>query len=322
MVKNLDENNLLNQPSNRKVESKNKKILKIGTDCSGTDAPIIALRKLNIPFYHEFSSEIDENCIKTIHANCKPKIIFKDLKKRKKKQIPDIDLYICGFPCQSFSNAGKRTGFNSENGSIFFECYKLIKYKKPKYFILENVKGLLYIDHGKSFETILHMLKKLNIYNVYWKLLNTKDYSIPQNRERLYIIGINKSCNISFDWPKKKKMQSLDKYVDWCDTSKNKLTKRFKDHLKKINSNAFFVDLSFHNFNYPNAHLYSPSLINVGTLFNVRLMRKANVKEFLKLQGFPSNYKQVVSDSNMKKQLGNSMSINVLVAIFDSLKLK
>ena len=153
---------------------------------------------MKIPFIHEFSSEIDKYCITTIKANFNPKIIFGDMKERKLKEIPDIDLYVCGFPCQSFSLAGDRLGVRDPRGTIFWECLRVIKYKKPMIFVLENVKGLLSIDKGETFKTMIHELENLKIYNVYWKVLNTADYGIPQSRKRVFIIGMNTFFHCSF----------------------------------------------------------------------------------------------------------------------------
>ena len=127
------------------------------------------------------------------------------MKDRKIDDLPNIDCYVCGFPCQPFSTAGDRKGVNDKRGIIFFECLKVIQKKKPKYFILENVKGLLTINEGKTFECIIESLQNLKIYNVEWKILNTKDYGIPQNRERVFIIGIQKSLKKKYKWPLKKK---------------------------------------------------------------------------------------------------------------------
>ena len=103
-----------------------------------------------------------------------------DITKRDIKDVPDIDLYICGFPCQSFSMAGNRDGFDGKTGNVFFGCLEVIKEKHPKIFILENVKGLLSHDKKKTFKTVLDELEKIEEYSIVWKLLNTKDYGIPQ----------------------------------------------------------------------------------------------------------------------------------------------
>lgn len=125
-------------------------MIRVGTDCSGIEAPIQALKQLGIPHKHVFSCEIDKYARESILANYKPEILFTDMTKRKTKDTPDIDLYVCGFPCQSFSMAGLREGVDDPRGTIFWQCLKVIKHKLPRVFILENVKGLLTINEGKK----------------------------------------------------------------------------------------------------------------------------------------------------------------------------
>lgn len=288
-------------------------MIRIGTDCSGIEAPIQALLKLKIPFQHEFSSEIDKYCIESIKANYNPKIIFSDITKRDIKDVPNIDLYVAGFPCQPFSIAGKKEGFNDRRGNIFFNCIDLIKNKNPKYFVLENVKGLYKKDIWKI---IQNELEALSNYNIYHSVLNTKDYGIPQNRERVYIIGIDKSIKKDFVWPKKKKLKDLNKFVDYSDTSKYE-TKRMRLEVPK---DSIFVDLNFQRGRkYPNSGIYSPCLNTNSGLWNVKMGRYANCNEYLMLQGFSKSFKRVVSISQFKKQIGNSMSVNVLQEIFKNL---
>ena len=207
-------------------------MLRVGTDCSGIEAPIQALKQLKIPFRHVFSSEIDKYCIESIKANYKPEIIFGDkegdfpegdIRKRNIKDVPDIDLYVCGFPCQPFSQAGERRGLDDERGNVFFSCLKVIKEKQPKYFILENVKGLVSNDKGRTFRIIIKKLSTLEKYGyiIKYKVLNTRDYGIPQNRERLFIVGTKEN----FEWPKKKKMKPLYKFIDFTDKKKEKYLK-------------------------------------------------------------------------------------------------
>lgn len=118
--------------------------------------------------------------------------------KRNHRRLPDVDLYVCGFPCQSFSTAGKRKGVKDRRGTIIYSCLNTIKAKKPRYFILENVKGILSIDkkdknekYGETWKTIWSELEKLKRlgYSIDWKVMNTREYGIPQNRERVYIVG-------------------------------------------------------------------------------------------------------------------------------------
>ena len=103
-------------------------------------------------------------------------------------RMPDFDLLCAGFPCQSFSIAGKRGGFADARGTLFFEIARLVADKRPAYFILENVPGLLSHDKGRTFHTILSTLSELG-YGVEWKVLNSKDFGVPQSRKRVYIVG-------------------------------------------------------------------------------------------------------------------------------------
>jgi len=293
------------------------KPLRIGTDCSGIEAPIQALKKLKIKYSHEWSCEIDKHAQASIKANYNPKILYDDITKRQVSKLPDIDMYVCGFPCQTFSMAGKRQGFQDARGTVFFYCVKVIRKKRPNVFILENVKGLLSHDNGNTLKTVLSTLNKLKNYNIYHKVLNTRDYGIPQNRERIFIVGIKKTSMKGkvFEFPKKKKMKDVRSYIDTKDTSKDKLTQRLKEPVKK--SKGVFVDLSFINI-VSNLwyQTYTPTILRHSILWCVPMKRKANVKEYLSLQGFPKSFKQVVSDRQLKMQVGNSMSVNVLVELF------
>jgi DNA (cytosine-5)-methyltransferase 1 len=292
-------------------------IIKIGTDCSGIEAPIQALKKMKVKFKHEFSSEIDKFAVESIGVNYDPKILFKDI--TKKRDLPKIDVYVCGFPCQSFSIAGKRRGSNDKRGNIFLHCIKAIKQTKPSLFILENVKGVLTIENGTYWKQLQKKLNNLKDYNIYWEILNTKDYGIPQNRERLFIIGLKKSKQkYEFNFPKKKKMRSIHSFVD-KKIKNRKLKINWKDkYINKLKeSKAVFTDITFIAQNSPNSYqTYSPTITANGYLWCVPMKRRATIKELLSLQGFPKNFKQVVSDTQLRKQIGNSMSVNVIVELF------
>jgi len=111
-----------------------------------------------------------------------------DIRRVNTSDIPDFDLLVGGFPCQAFSIAGKRKGFDDTRGTLFFEIARILADKRPRYFILENVKGLLSHDEGKTFATILGVLTDLG-YDNQWQVLNSKNFGVPQNRERVFIIG-------------------------------------------------------------------------------------------------------------------------------------
>ena len=121
-------------------------------------------------------------------------LFFDDVTTINTAELPDFDILCAGFPCQSFSIAGKRRGFEDTRGTMFFEVARILKDKTPKYFILENVKGLLSHDGGKTFQRILEILSDIG-YSVQWQLLNSKFFGVPQNRERVYIVGCyGKEC--------------------------------------------------------------------------------------------------------------------------------
>jgi DNA (cytosine-5)-methyltransferase 1 len=298
--------------------------LRIGTDCSGMEAPIVALQQLRIPFSHEFSSEIDTHCIATIQANFTPKIIFGDMKTRDIRDVPDIDLYVCGFPCQPFSMAGKRQGERDPRGTIFYECLRVIRHKKPMVFVLENVRGLLSIDGGQTFKTILRELEKLKVYNVRWKVLNTADYGIPQSRKRVFIVGIMKrNENTEFRWPEPIPCRPLEEFVDWDDKHHNDLpqfikTKNVSNAITK--QTAIFVNLTdVHNY-HRNANRLCPCILTCNhNYYCVPMKRYINKYELLKLQGFSVNFMLPVSKSQWEKQLGNTISVNVLVHLFKNI---
>ena len=317
--------------SKPRVRSRSRsRALRVGTDCSGIEAPIQALKQLRIPFKHVWSSEIDTYCIESIKANYEPGRLYGDkesaypdgdMRQRNHRKLPDVDLYVCGFPCQSFSHAGKQKGLSDPRGNIIYACLDTIKAKKPRYFILENVKGILSTDkidkkekYGEAWNIIWGMLEKLKKlgYSIDWKVMNTRDYGIPQNRERVYIVG---TMDGPYTWPAKCKMKSIMDYVDYTDTKKN-----VTNHNCAKIKDRVFVDLGFLKWNAFNPD-YSPTLnTNGAVLWNVILKRYANIKECLMLQGFPPTFKQVVSNRQMKKQIGNSMSVNVLKKLISNLR--
>lgn len=300
-------------------------VIRVGTDCSGIEAPIQALIKSKIPFTHEFSSEINKYAIESIKANYSPKRLYGDpdgpfpdgdILNRDNSTLPDIDLYVCGFPCQPFSLAGSRHGIDDMRGTIFWCCIDVIKTKKPAYFILENVKGLLSANEGTTWDLIRKELKKLKNYKVTVFIANTKDYGIPQSRERVYIIG--NRVGVDFVVPPIKHMAKLETIIDWSDTD-TKESVEIDRHYETI-KNKLFVNVCFlGTTDFPNADLYAPCLVARSALWCVPLNRPASVREHLKLQGFSTRFKQVVSDTQIKTQLGNSMSVNVLQAIYRNL---
>ncbi|MCK5494032.1 MAG: DNA cytosine methyltransferase, partial [Candidatus Omnitrophica bacterium] len=133
-------------------------------------------------------SEINKYAIQTYQKHFPSHKNYGDITKIKPAELPDFDLITGGFPCQAFSIAGKRKGFNDTRGTLFFDIARIIKEKRPKYLLLENVKGLLSHDNGRTFKTIIATLTEL-WYDLQWQVLNAKNFGVPQNRERVFIIG-------------------------------------------------------------------------------------------------------------------------------------
>ena len=304
--------------------------LKIGTDCSGIEAPIFALKNLNIEFSHEFSCDNDKDIKKTILHNFNPKIYYDNILTRNNHLLPDIDAYICGFPCQSFSTGGNREGFYKKNneGIIFFKCLEVITIKLPKFFILENVKGLLIHEKGKTFLTIINLLNNLNDYNIYYKVLRTSDFGIPQKRDRLYIIGLNKNFQKKqFNFPNTDRSTdtNLDNILINKQINQNTVLSATKLEIvnkKKIKYNIkpdenYAINL---NCSYPFATTVkdlSPCLVTTcNKVYLTKYNRFLTTRECLRLQGFPDNFNLISGESKSYKQIGNSMSVNILSYLY------
>ncbi len=295
-------------------------VLRVGTDFSGMEAPIEALKQLGIPFKHLWSCEIDKFCRQTIEANCKPSIMYNDITTRDHTQLPDVDLYVAGFPCQSFSTMGKKGGFSDPRGSLMNHCIQVITLKKPKMFILENVKNFKFIDNGESYKYLIKALENLDIYNIYADIYNTKDYGIPQNRERLYIIGILKNNSKKFfKKPEKIPLRELDDFLEDKTINLNyKPSNTIQKKLDVVNNKIGYV---------VSANTYGimfnicPTITSCGAahIYYNKINRRFSIIELLSLQGFSKNFKVVVSRTQICKQIGNSMSVNVLKAIFYNL---
>lgn len=135
-----------------------------------------------------YVNEWDTYAVKTYEKNFIHKVDTRDIRKVPAKHLPDFDLLVGGFPCQSFSVAGKRRGFEDTRGTLFYEIARILRRKRPSYLLLENVKGLLSHDNGETFKTIMWTLDALG-YECQWQVCNSRDHSVPQNRERVFIIG-------------------------------------------------------------------------------------------------------------------------------------
>ena len=308
-------------------------MLTIGTDFSGIGAPEQALKKLGIEYKSVFACDIDKYAKQSFLANYNTDNWYDDITKRDHTKTPYCDLYVAGFPCQAFSVAGKRKGFKDTRGTLFFDLFQYIKLQRPKYFILENVKGLVRHDKGNTFKTIMDSLESLN-YTIYHKVLNTKDYGIPQNRERIFIVGF--SDTHTFEWPETKITEPIEKFLDvrvdktyyLTKHQINKIHQYNKKHNKKIdftfkdfityikNGVEWIADVRADMGLRIRKNRMSPCLTTSSTpIIKQRKVRKLTPLECLRLQGFPDSFERVVSDSQLYKQAGNSMTVDVMAAI-------
>lgn len=288
-----------------------------------------------------FSSEWDKYSQKTYETNF-GEVPFGDITKEEtKKFIPNkFDVLCAGFPCQAFSIAGKRGGFEDTRGTLFFDVAQIIKKHKPKAIFLENVKGLRSHDKGKTLKTILSVLRDdLGYYVPEPQIMNAKDFGVPQNRERIFIVGFSKTSGVdefSYPKPSKKKVEFSSvmekktvptKYylsTQYLDT----LVKHKERHAKKGNgfgyaiipndgiANAIVVGGMGRERNLLLDHRiedYTPTTHIKGTV-NREGVRKMTPREWARLQGFPDKYIIPVADASAYKQFGNSVAVPAIQA--------
>lgn len=267
-----------------------------------------------------FSSEFDEVACKTYEANF-GEHPSGDITKIEAKDIPDFDVLLGGFPCQAFSIIGKKEGFDNETcGTLFFEIERILREKKPKAFMLENVRNLTAHDKGKTFKVIRTHLEALG-YTVYAKVLNALDFGVPQKRERIIIVGFKD--NVMFEFPEPipaSKRLSLRDILEKDVADKYYVKDRIREsrlmRLKDPNYPKPYI--SHENMaGSITPHPYS-SCLRAGASANYILIndeRRPTEREMLRLQGFPDDFKIVVSYSNIKHQTGNSVAVPVIKAV-------
>jgi DNA (cytosine-5)-methyltransferase 1 len=285
-------------------------MLSIGTDCSGIEAPLEALKQLKIPFIQKWTCEIDKYARMSYEANYpKPEKKYIDMLKRNNSELPSVDLYVCGFPCQAFSNMGNRLGTKDPRAKIIPKMIDTIKHSKPKICILENVRGFLNIENGVPKENLLKDLENLN-YRVYYSLYNTKNYGLPQNRERVYFVCIRRDVQKKeYIKPKECKMKPFESILTDTKINPGEMPESYYKNLYKLKNETKILKRD--NYYSPMEYI-SPTLdTKCNFFFIIKQNRTLNPVEALRLQGFKS-FKQVISDTQFMKQIGNSMSVNVL----------
>jgi DNA (cytosine-5)-methyltransferase 1 len=215
-----------------------------------------------------------------------------DIKEIKTNAIPKFDLLCAGFPCQSFSNVGQKGGLNDTRGELVYEIFRILEDKQPKAFILENVKGLLSHDRGNTISFIIATLEKLN-YKVQYKILEAKDYGLPQIRKRLFIVGVHKSINKTFEFPEPFKLKyTLAKVMG------GKVEREF----------AFTVRIGGRRSGINNRYNWDSYVVDGS-------VRYITPEECLLLQGFKKSFKLSGNEGEKYFQVGNTVPVTVVNAI-------
>jgi DNA (cytosine-5)-methyltransferase 1 len=401
-------------------------MIKIGTDFSGIGSPEQAIKNLGIPHKVVFACDIDKYARQTYLENHECGTMYTDITTRNHEEVPQLDLYVAGFPCQAFSLAGKREGFEDVRGTLFFNVAEFIKINQPKAFILENVKGLLSHDSGRTFQTITDLLSngggtvngQMSFpifddglgYHINYQVLNTKEHGIPQNRERIFIVGFKEYQDYRFPIkePLNLKLKDiLENEVDEKFYLSEKMLRGFIEHKKRHdktgngfgfkisdknsisnsiqtkqgrNTDTYIKQEGFINQNTQasqvisdegisnnlcsSTHGYAQGYVKIksatkkgyeeakeGDSINFSVpnsktrrgrvgkgvaqtldtacnqavvterIRRLTPLECFRLQGFPDDFKKVVSDTQLYKQAGNSITVNVIQKVINNMKL-
>ena len=299
-----------------------------------------------------FVSEFDEPAQKTYRANFDdPFDISGDITQIEASQVPDFDICLAGFPCQAFSLAGKRKGFDDDykgraRGTLFFDMLRTCtdRDNKPKVIFCENVKGLPIHDRGRTFETILGALREEG-YVPFYKVLNSKNFGVPQNRERIYIVAFREDiAPETFDFPthagKKKTIEDI--LDDAPISSKYYLSDVYMETLRRHRAHHEALG---HGFGYEirelngiagaivcggmgrernliidhREHSMTP-VTNIKGEINKEDIRKMTPREWARLQGFPDSFNLTLADTQLYKQFGNSVTVPVIKAIANRIK--
>ncbi len=282
-----------------------------------------------------WANDFDKYAVETYKANIGQNIVLGDIE-IEKDHICGHDILIGGFPCQPFSTLGSLQGFEDKRGTLFFTICEIIKKYRPKIVVLENVKNLINHNKGESFKRILFELNELD-YQVNYDILNTLDFGIPQQRNRVFIVALRKNSftNLEFIFPAKisckiSALDLLDKQVEL----KYFISQRMIKTILGRGTKGYIVEPSIdtpiaktltatmHKCHRASQDNYYTDLKNWERYKdnNYSTIRRLTPNEARKLQGFPSNFKQVVSDTQSYKQFGNAVSVNVSFVLAKAIK--
>ena len=274
-----------------------------------------------------FSCDFDADSQKSYEANFGEKP-FGDITKISENEIPEHDVLFAGFPCQAFSICGDGKGFEDTRGTLFFDIARILKAKRPKAFVLENVKQLVSHNQGKTLERIVETLENLG-YQVHYKILNALDFGLPQKRERVFIVGFREPKHFAWNL-QKKPMKPLREVLETEVAPNYYASEQIKQNrLRSVENRIIKDDLTIWHENKGGniSPLPYSCALRSGASYNYLLVngeRRLTEREMLRLQGFPEDYKIVVGYQAMRKLAGNSVAIPcveaVLQSVFDALE--
>lgn len=292
-----------------------------------------------------FVSEWDKKAVETYKANFGEGVeVVGDITKVDEKNIPEHDILLAGFPCQAFSLAGQKKGFEDARGTLFFDVARIVKYHKPKVVFCENVKNLVNHDRGRTFKVIKSVLEDLG-YTVFYKVLNSKNFGVPQNRERIYVVAFrNDIAPETFAFPEKvDDTKVIEDIVESKEVSpkyylSNTYLSSLKRHKERHASKGNGFGYEVRDYDSIAAAIvcggmgrernliidkrltdFTP-VTHIKGEINSEFIRKMTPREWARLQGFPDDFKFVVADTHLYKQFGNSVTVPVIKAIAGEIK--
>lgn len=287
-------------------------------------ATSMAAKKQQLDVECVLSSDIDKAAQDAYEANFNERPIG-DITQVKEKDVPDHDLLLSGFPCQAFSIIGAGRGFDDTRGTLFFDVARILKEKRPRAFVLENVKQLRGHDHGRTLETILQTLDDLG-YWVDHRILNALDFGLPQKRERILIVGFIRGTQGNFKWPRPLSVvPSLEKFLENDEDvpAEYFASEKIVESRKKMTKHKDLPpgrSIWHENKSGNISPLPYSCALRAGASYNYLLVdgiRRLTMREMLSLQGFPKSFKIVCNYSETRKQAGNSVPVPMISAVIN-----
>lgn len=288
-----------------------------------------------------YANDFDKWCKKTYDGYFgEGSLDLRDVQTIDADELPECDILTAGFPCQPFSKIGKLHGFADARGTLFWDVLRILKAKRPKAFVLENVANLVNHDGGNTFKVIREGLENELGYNVHYQVLNTKDYGVPQDRKRIYMVGFRE--DVPFSFPKPVKLETFvadilekepvhdfyfmsQKYMDGLE--KHKARHAAKGHgfgYRILDPSGISTTCVVGNMGRERnliQDLPRPGAVNrTGSPLNIKGIRKLTVREYARLQGFPDDYNFSDKVTVAYKQIGNAVSVPVAEAVAKEIK--